>query len=329
MRHAWLDIQDERRRERLASQVTARVPKRSLWHTILQYKYFYLMVLPVLIWYALFSYAPMYGITLAFKTFNYREGILGSPWIGLEHFRTLLTDPDFRSAFFNTVIISLVKTVIHFPMPIILAIVLYEFSRTAARRFFQTILTFPHFISWVVLAGIITNLVSNDGIVNQIIGLFGGQAISPLTDETAFRPLLYITHVWREIGWDSIIYLAALAGINPELFEAAEVDGANRFRRLLNIAWPGIKSTVAILLILHVGQMLSAGASFEQIFNLYSSPVYSVADTIDTYIYRTSFTVGGDFGYMTAVGVVKSVISLALLISANYIVKKMGEDGLY
>jgi len=313
----------------LTSITKARVPKRNPWKTIGQYKYFYLMVLPVLIWYAVFSYAPMYGVTLAFKTFDYSKGIMGSPWTGLENFRTLLSDYEFRTAFINTVVISCVKLVIHFPMPIILSILLYEFSRNAARRFFQTILTFPHFISWVVLAGIIANLLSKDGVVNQIIGLFGGEPISPLVDEKSFRPILYITHVWREIGWDSIIYLAALAGINPELFEAAEMDGANRFRRLLNIAWPGIKSTVAILLILHVGQLLTQGASFEQIFNLYSSPVYSVADTIDTYIYRTSFTIGGDFGYMTAVGVVKSAISLVLLVAANSIVKKMGEEGLY
>ncbi len=313
----------------LADPVTVRTPKRSLGKAILQYKYFYLMVLPILIWYALFSYAPMYGVTLAFKSFNYSKGILGSPWIGIDHFQTLLTDPDFHKAFWNTIIISLMKLLIHFPLPIILAIVLYEFSKTKLRKFFQTILTFPHFISWVVLAGIIINILSKDGIYNQIIMLFGGNPNSPLVDEGAFRPVLYITHVWREIGWDSIIYLAALSGINPELFEAAEVDGANRFRRLINIAWPGLKSTVAILLILQVGQLLTHGSSFEQIFNLYSSPVYSVADTIDTYIYRSSFTLGTDFGYMTAVGIVKSVISLVLLWTANTITKKMGEEGLY
>lgn len=303
--------------------------KKSLWKTILQYKYFYIMVLPLLAWYAIFSYAPMYGVTLAFKTFDYREGILGSPWIGLEHFRTIMTDLELRRAFINTIVISLVKLVTHFPTPIILAIVLYEFSRVVARRVFQTILTFPHFISWVVLSGIIVNLMSREGVLNQLIVMFGGEAISPLVDENSFRPILYITHIWREIGWDSIIYLAALAGINPELYEAAEMDGANRFKRLLHIAWPGLKSTVAILLILHVGQLMSQGASFDQIFNLYSSPVYSVADTIDTYIYRTSFTTGGDFGYTTAVGIMKSFISLVLLVVANTIVKKLGEEGLY
>ncbi|GGH36485.1 ABC transporter permease [Paenibacillus segetis] len=311
------------------AQMTNHVHKKSLWKTILQYKYFYIMVLPILIWYAIFSYAPMYGVTLAFKTFNYREGIFGSPWIGLEHFQTILTDMELRRAFFNTILISIVKLVTHFPTPIILAIVLYEFSRTVARRVFQTILTFPHFISWVVLSGIIVNIMSREGIFNQLIVMFGGEASALLVDENAFRPILYITHIWREIGWDSIIYLAALSGINPELYEAAEMDGANRFKRLLHISWPGLKSTVAILLILNVGQLMSQGASFDQIFNLYSSPVYSVADTIDTYIYRTSFTTGGDFGYTTAVGILKSIISVVLLVTANKIVKKLGEEGLY
>lgn len=295
----------------------------------MKYKYFYLMVLPVMVWYILFSYAPMYGITLAFKSFSYKGGILGSPWIGLEHFKTLLIDADFHSAFKNTIIISLMKLVIGFPAPIILAILLNEFSKNKAKRFFQTVLTFPHFISWVVLAGILTSLFSHDGVINQLFLAFGWDTISPITDSDSFRPMLYITHLWREIGWDSIIYLAALAGINPELHEAAEVDGANRFQRLLHISWPGIKSTVAILLILNVGQLLTNGASFDQIFNLYSSPVYGVADVIDTYVYRTSFTVGADFGYTTAVGLVKSVISLVLLVLANTIVKRMGEEGLY
>lgn len=314
---------------RLANMTANRVTKRKLWSTILQYKYFYVMVFPVLIWYAIFSYGPMYGVTLALKSFDYSKGIIGSPWIGFDHFKTIITDVEFQRAFKNTIIISLVKLVIYFPMPIILAIMLNEFSRKVARRFFQTILTFPHFISWVVLAGILTNILSREGVINQIIVMLGGEAISPLIDESMFRPVLYISHIWREIGWDSIIYLAALAGINPELFEAAEMDGANRFKRLIHIAWPGLKSTVAILLILHVGQLMTHGASFEQIFNLYSSPVYSVSDTIDTFIYRTSFTIGGDFGYMTAVGLIKSLISLALLTITNTVVKRLGEQGLY
>ncbi|NQX67180.1 sugar ABC transporter permease [Paenibacillus alba] len=287
------------------------------------------MVLPIVIWYLLFSYAPMYGITLAFKSFDYSKGILGSPWVGFQHFKELYYDPDFRNAFKNTVIISFAKLLITFPLPILLAILLNEFSRTVAKKFFQTVLTFPHFISWVVLAGIVSNVVSRDGILNQLVALFGGEPLSPLVEQSMFRPMLYITHVWKEVGWDSIIYLAALAGINPELYEAAEIDGANRFQRLLYVAWPGIKGTVAILLILNVGHLMALGSSFEQIFNLYSAPVYEVADTIDTYVYRTSFTTGADFGYTTAVGFVKSFINLFLLMIANSVVKRLGEEGLY
>ncbi|WP_136608615.1 ABC transporter permease [Paenibacillus dokdonensis] len=311
------------------SKAGGRSSKSGLWNTMLQYKYHYMMVLPVIVWYILFCYLPMYGITLSFKTFDFSKGILGSPWVGFQHFREISHDPEFWSAFRNTVIISLSKLVIHFPLPIILAMVINEFSRTKARKFFQTLFTFPHFISWVVLAGILTNIFSNDGIYIQLMTMLGFDASSPLVSVNGFRPMIYLSHVWKEIGWDSIIYMAALAGINPELYEAAEMDGASRLHRLRYIAWPGIKSTVAILFILTIGNLLSLGSSFEQIFNLYSSPVYSVADTIDTYVYRTTFTVGADFGYMTAVGLIKSAISLVLLVLANMTVKKMGEQGLY
>lgn len=313
----------------MMSKTLVRENKRSLGKAIVQHKYFYLMVLPVVIWYILFSYGPMYGIILAFKTFDYSAGIWGSPWIGFDHFKTLASDMEFRNVFKNTLIISFTKLIIHFPLPVILAMLLNEFSRNRARKFFQTVLTFPHFISWVVLAGVIMNIVSTDGVYTQILSLFGVEATSPLTDVDSFRPLLYITHIWKEIGWDSIIYMAALAGVNPELYEAAEMDGASRMKRIIYVAWPGIKSTVAIMLILAVGNSLGQGSGFEQIFNLYTAPVYSVADTIDTYIYRTTFTTGADFGYMTALGLLKSVINLLLLYLANTIVKRSGEQGLY
>nr|WP_284703755.1 ABC transporter permease subunit [Clostridium swellfunianum] len=271
----------------------------------------------------------MYGVTLAFKSFDYSKGILGSPWIGLDNFRQLLTDVDFWNAFKNTLIISFGKLLFHFPLPIVLAIVLNEFSRDKAKKFFQTVFTFPHFISWVVLSGIITNIFSTSGAFNQIMTSLGFSNFSPLVDTSTFRPMLYLTHIWKEIGWDSIIYLAALTGINPELYEAAEMDGANRFQRIIHITWPGIRGTVGILLILAVGNLMSMGSSFDQIFNLYSSPVYSVADTIDTFVYRTTFTTGANFGYMTSIGLLKSIINLILIFIANTTVKKMGEEGLY
>ncbi|EMS72453.1 ABC transporter permease [Ruminiclostridium cellobioparum] len=303
--------------------------KTSILKSILFYKYFYLMLLPVVAWYAIFAYAPMYGITLAFKTFHYGKGILGSPWIGFQNFIDLMSDTGFWSAFKNTIIISFGKLLFHFPTPIILAILLNELIFRRAKKVFQTILTFPHFISWIVLAGIMTNILGQSGVVNQVISNLGGGTVPFLSDPSVFRPVIYISHIWKEIGWDSIIYIAALAGISPELYEAAKIDGASRWHQIRYVTWPGIRPTVAILFILTIGQMLNLGSSFDQIFNLYSSPVYGVADTIDTFVYRTTFTIGADFGYMTAVGFLKSAINVAMIYLANTLVKKSGEQGLF
>lgn len=181
----------------------------------------------------------------------------------------------------------------------------------------------------MVLAVIVTNLFSNSGAINQILVALGFDAFSPLTSTKYFRPMLYITHIWKEIGWDSIIYMAALTGISSELNEAAVIDGANRFQRIWHISLPGIKNIICILLILQIGNTMGIGSSFDQVFNLYSAPVYSVADTIDTFIYRKTFAVGCNFGYTTAVGMLKSVINVILIVAANSIAKKMGEEGLY
>jgi len=301
----------------------------SLMARLYNHRYYYLMLLPVVIWYIFFAYAPIYGITLAFKSYSFRGGILGSPWVGLENFRQILTDREFLTAFRNNIVISLGKLAVHFPMPIILAVMLHEISSVKAKKLFQTIFTFPHFISWVVLSGILINVLGQDGIINKIITLAGGDSVSFLTNTKTFRPVLYISHVWKEMGWDSIIYIAALAGIDPGLYEAAEIDGANRWRKIIHITWPGIRPTVAILLILTVGQMLNFGNTFEQVINLYSSPVYSVGDIIDSYVYRSAFLTGSNFGYLTAVGFFKSAINLILIYFANFTVKKFGEQGLF
>lgn len=308
-------------------------PKASLSQTIWYYRYFYLMLIPVLVWYIIFCYLPIYGVTLAFKSFHFNKGILGSPWIGLQNFRDLFVDAGFWTAFRNTLAISLGKLAFCFPMPILLAVLINEMSKRRLKKLYQTIFTFPHFVSWVVLSGIIINMFGQSGVYNQILSLFGAEANSPLLQTDTFRPVLYITHIWKEAGWESIIYLAALAGISPELYEAASIDGANRLQKMLHISWPGIRGTVTVLLILAVGQLMSGGgamtgSSFDQIFNLYSSPVYEVADTIDTFVYRISFTIGANFGYVTAAGLVKSVINLVLLYTANSVTKKIGESGL-
>jgi ABC-type polysaccharide transport system, permease component len=317
-------------RSRIAAKTVAGSRNTSsLWGRIVYYRYFYYLLIPVIAWYIIFTYLPMYGVTLAFKSFNYSKGILGSPWIGLQNFQQIVTDLDFWNAFKNTVAISVGILIFCFPMPIILSILLNELSHQKMKKIYQTVFTFPHFISWVIIAGIITNILSQEGIYNQFVILLGGQPVSLLTQESTFRPIIYITRIWKEMGWDSIIYLAAIAGINAELYQSAAIDGANRFQQIIHVTWPGIRGTVSILFILAVGQVMSAGASFDQIFNLYSAPVFSVADTIDTFIYRTSFTTGADFGYMTSVGMIKSVINLALLWLANFVIKNLDETGLF
>lgn len=291
-------------------------------------KLLYAMLLPVLIWYLIFCYMPMGGLSLAFKNYKFNMGLWKSPFIGFTHFKTMFADYDFWRAFKNTIIFSLGKLVLHFPTPIILAILLNEITRMRTKKVFQTVLTFPHFISWVVLSGILINMFGSTGIINNILQAMGLRTVSPLMSKSSFRPFIWISNIWKEVGWDSIIYLAALAGIDPTLYEAASIDGANKFQSTIHITWPSIRGTVAIMLILAVGSIMSSGASFDQVFNLYSAPVYSVADTIDTYVYRASFTVGLNFGYTTAIGFLKSIINMVLIVVANKTVKAMGEDGL-
>ncbi|MDF2987904.1 MAG: protein lplB [Eubacterium sp.] len=300
----------------------------SKFSQVLKHKNFYLMLLPLVAFYLVFCYAPMYGVILSFKTFDYSKGILGSPWIGVQNFKDIVNDFQFLSAVKNTLIISLGKLIFNFPLPIILAILMNELSKRKIMRLYQTVFTLPHFISWVVISGVVINIFGGSGVFNQILNALGMESSSPLIQTNTFRPMLYITNAWKEMGWDSIIYLAALAGINPELYESAEMDGANRFQRIIHITWPGIRSTVSVLLILAVGNIMGSG-SLDQVLNLYSAPVYSVADIIDTYIYRVTFTVGADYGYMTAIGLSKSLINLVLLYSANMLSKKLGEGGLF
>lgn len=295
---------------------------------IIRHKYFYLMVLPLILFYLIFAYVPMYGVILAFKDFNYSLGIMGSPWNDFQNFKDVFRNPDFVNAFKNTLFINLGRLVIEFPIPILLAILLHEIRNAGLKRVYQTVFTFPHFISWVVLSGIITSLLSDQGALNQILQLFGLEKNTILTSNGPFLGLLFLSNVWKEAGWSSIIYLAAISGINPELYEASSIDGANRFQQLKAITWPVLLSTAAILLILAVGGIMNGG--FDQIFNMYNPAVYARSDILDTFVYRSAFTDATGFGFSTTVGLLKSVINFLLLFGANFIVKHvMKEEGLY
>ena len=291
-----------------------------------RYKFLYLMLLPGLAFFLVFSYIPMYGITIAFREFSYRNPF-GGDWVGLKYFKEMMQDTQFWVSFKNTLQISLGRLIFEFPAPIILALLLNEMRGARLKRVYQTVFTFPHFLSWVVGAGIVVNLISESGAMNQIFSAMGLPKMSILTSPSAFRPMLYISNLWKEAGWSAIIYLAAITSINPELYEAAYVDGAGRFQRMLHITLPSIRGTIGVLLILAIASIANAG--FDQIFNLYNALVYDVADILDTYIYRRTFVSGLSFSSSAAQGIFKSVINLILLVTANTLTKKISGQGIY
>lgn len=292
-----------------------------------QWKYLYLMMLPGLLYFLVFAYLPMYGITLAFKEFSYRYGIWGGEWVGLKYFRQMVQDLTFRDVLVNTFRISLGRILFEFPLPILLALLINEVGHRGYKRVLQTVFTFPHFISWVVAAGILVDILSDAGLLSQIAVALGAEKVNLLTRSRLFRPLLYASDAWKETGWGTIIYLATIAGVNPELYEAATTDGANRFRMMIHITWPALRSVMGIMLILTVAGSMNAG--FDQIINLYNPVVYDVSDIIDTYLYRRTFIIGESFSSSAAIGLFKSIVNLALLFGANSVVKKINDQGMF
>ncbi len=306
---------------------TVETRKKNLGKRILQNKWVYLFLLPGIAYLILFSYVPMYGLTLAFKDFKISAGIFGSPWSDplYKNFAKMFDQPDFWRAFFNTFRMGFWYILTGFPMPIILAMLLNELKANRYKKVLQTIYTFPNFLSWVIIGGLMTTLFASDGFVNMIIRMCGGETYNFLTDTDLIRPLLYASNVWKGAGWSAIMYLAAMSGISPELYEAAEVDGANRFHKMLYITWPGIKPTAVILLILAFGGIMNNG--FDQILNMVNPVVQDAAENIDTYIYRKTFQDKPDYGFSTAMGLSKSVINFVFLLAANKIAKLLGEGG--
>lgn len=302
--------------------------RKSLLSRIRQNKWTYVFLVPGIVFILVFSYWPMYGLTLAFKDFKIGEGILGSPWADplLKNFSLVMDDPKFWDAFLNTFRMGFFFILTSFPAPIILALLINEMRGTKYKRILQTVYTFPNFLSWVVVGGLFVSLLSSDGFVNSIMRLLGMEEINFLTSKPMTRPLLYVANVWKSAGWSSILYMAAIAGINTELYEAAEVDGANRFHKMLYITWPGIKSTAVILLILAFGGIMNNG--FDQILNMVNPAVQDVAEVMDTYIYRRTFQSVPNYGFSTAMGLGKSVINFVFLLSANKIAKLFGEGGI-
>ena len=287
----------------------------------------YLLFLPILIYYIIFHYVPMAGIILAFKDYSPTRGIWGSAFVGLEHFKNFFSGQYFTRVLTNTIRINLVSLLVGFPAPIILALMLNEVRSNRFKRVVQTISYMPHFISLVVAVGLVLDFVKRDGIVNDIIALFGGERISFMSESQYFTPIYVLSGVWQEIGWGSIIYLAALSGISTELYEAAEIDGAGRWRKMLSVTLPGIMPTMIILLILRIGNMMSVGQ--EKIILMYNDLILDKADVISSYVYRLSFGATPDYGYSTAVNLFNTVINVILLVSANFVSNKLSETSLW
>ncbi len=295
-------------------------------HRIYSNRYLYLMFLLPVAFYLIFCYWPMYGVTIAFKDFKIRAGIMGSPWAGFKHFEKFLVDPYFWKLVRNTLLLNIYNLVYGFPAPIILALLINELKNVRFKKFVQTVSYLPHFISTVVVCGMIVTFLSSGGMLNELMKKLGFGSVQFLIAPEWFRTIYITSGIWQEVGWGSIIYLAALAGVDQEIYEAAIVDGAGRFKQLLNVTLPGIAPTIIIMLILQLGRIMSVG--FEKILLLYNGAVYETADVIATYVYRRGL-LASDFSYGTAVGLFQSLIGVVFLISANTISKKVSETSLW
>lgn len=279
-----------------------------------------MMVLPVL-FILIYNYLPMFGVVIAFQDFNAAKGIFQSEWVGLENFQTLFRDPDFLQVLVNTLVISFAKMVAGLVVPLVVALMLNEVLSSIFKRLTQTIIYMPYFVSWVMMAAIIINILSpNGGLLNQILGIFGIEPIYFLGNDSIFREIIVVTHVWKEFGWNTIIFLAALAGIDAALYEAAIVDGAGRFAQMRHVTLPGIAPTIILVAVLSLGNILNAG--FEQVYNLISPLTMHSGDILDTFVYRYGME-QWQFDIATAAGLFKSVISCIMLIFSYWLAKKL------
>ena len=292
-----------------------------------KYKYFYLMLLPVVAWYVIFCYGPMYGVVTAFQNYSMSRGVFRSPVVGLQHFRTLFDDYLFWRAFRNSVIIAAYRVIFEFPVPIILSILVNELRSSMMRKLTQTLLYLPHFLSWIIVASIIVTFFNPDmGLISAFAKLFGTEMPPNLITANTFRGILIITNIWKEAGWGMIIYLASMSSVDANLYEAAYVDGANRFQRTWHITLPALRSVIAIQMILMAGSVLRSG--FDQVFNLSNPLVMETGDIIDTYVYRV-VTKNGQFSYASAIGLFNSLICTCMLLLANALSRKLSDESIY
>ncbi|MDF2927550.1 MAG: protein lplB [Paenibacillaceae bacterium] len=302
--------------------------RKTAWKRLKRDKALYAMLIPVVSFYLLFKYAPMGGEIIAFKNFRLMDGIWGSEWAGLKHFRLLFDSVDFWRVLRNTLLLNVYSLFFGFPVPIVLALLLNEVDKEWYKRIIQNLLYVPHFISWVVLGGIIVAMLSpSTGVINMVLkNIFHVEPVYFMADSSWWPVVYTLSSIWREAGWGTILYLAAMASIDPQLYEAAKIDGANKLRQIWHVTLPGIRGTIAILLILRMGQMMDVG--LEQTLVLQNNSVLDVADVISTYVYRVGLQ-NMSYSYTTALGLFQSVIGLILVVSVNRLIRSFGEKGLW
>ncbi|ULL16677.1 sugar ABC transporter permease [Paenibacillus sp. H1-7] len=300
---------------------------QSLWKDYVKYRYMYLLVIPGFLYFLVFKLIPMWGLLLAFKDYHPMLGFSGSQWVGLKHFTDMFSDGHFYLMLRNTLLINIFGLVFFFPLPIILAIMLNEVRHELFKRINQSLVYMPHFLSWVVIASITFFMLSVDiGLVNKLIRVLGLEPVSFLNESRFFWGMLTVQSIWKDAGWGTIIFLAAIAGVNPERYEAAVVDGANRFRQIWHVTLPAIRPTIVILLILRLGHMTDV--NFEQVLLMMNPLVRDVADVFDTYVYNQGI-LRGMYSVGVTVGLFKGFVGLALVMISNYFVKRMGHEGIY
>ncbi|WP_307449160.1 sugar ABC transporter permease [Paenibacillus sp. V4I3] len=290
-------------------------------------KWLYLMMLPGVAYFLIFKYVPMYGLIMAFQDYKPHLGFFESPWVGFKHFERFFSEPQFGMLFRNTIIIAIYNLVFFFPLPIILSLMMNELRRERFKRFVQTLIYIPHFVSWVVVVGIFYMLLTTEnGILNELIYAISGKKIAFLLEPEWFRTMIISQSIWKEVGWGTIIFLAALSGVDMQLYEAVRIDGAGRWRQLWHITLPAIRSTIIILMILRLGNFLDSG--FEHIFLMITPTNRDLGEVFDTYVYTKGLT-QAQYSYSAAVGLFKSAIGLVLVLGSNWLAKRFGQEGVY
>ena len=300
--------------------------KKTTWKKIKKSKYLYLMMLIPIVYYVLFHYMPLYGVLISFKDYKVAKGVWGSPWVGFKWFEKFLTDEYFWKLVRNTLLLNIYGLLWGFPIPIALALMLNEVSSSGFKRIIQSVSYLPHFISTVVVCGMVMNFLSLDGIINRFVAFLGFDKIQFMLMPEWFRTVFTASGIWQTCGWTSIIYLSALTAVDQEVLEAAMIDGANRFQKIRYVTLPSIAPTISIMLIMQLGKLMSLG--YEKIILLYNGSTYETADVISSYVYRRGI-LNNDFSYSTAVGLFQSVVGVLLLICSNTITKKLSENSLW